>query len=629
MKLLKLTATFGCLEHATLSFGPGMTLIGAPNGSGKSTWCAFLRTMLYGLDTRQRDRKGAPADKNRYRPWSGAPMEGLLVCEYQGEVIELRRTSASGVPMGDFSAVYQATGLAVPGLTGENAGEILTGVTQEVFDRSVFLRQTGLAVSQSQELERRIAALVSSGEEDVSWSQANDQLKSWLHRRRFQKSGLIPQREAEAAQLRQTLDQTAALRQELGQLQTRATGLRRQKEHWESRLAMENNKFQTVSQRRYAEAAAELDAAELQLQTLLTRQREGQDRDPELEELEEEIRESQDEISGRRRLMTGFVTLIVLLTLCAVFLVAVPWVILPRYPDFPLQIPEIPVIFLAPIVGGLWLLVLLFAIVKAISDRRAAREIDALRDLMETCHQAGDQLAQDLREAQIRRDHAQKYFEAVSQQSGSGPYLPPEAEACRASLHQVEQEIAQIHGQLTALGDPVLVDAQLDEVTEDIHRLQQDYDALAIALEALQEADSQLHARFSPQLSLGAGDYFRRLTKGQFSQVNLDRNLNVTLREEGALADRPLALLSQGTADQLYLALRLAVADLVLPSPQACPLILDDALLAFDDNRLALALRLLTELAQDRQVILFTCQHREFFMLEEQAEITTVTLPGF
>ena len=37
-----------------------MTLIRAPNGSRKSTWCAFLRTMLYGLDTRQRDRKGRP-----------------------------------------------------------------------------------------------------------------------------------------------------------------------------------------------------------------------------------------------------------------------------------------------------------------------------------------------------------------------------------------------------------------------------------------------------------------------------------------------------------------------------------------------------------------------------------------
>ena len=46
MKLRKLTATFGCLDRATLTFGPGLTLIGAPNGSGKSTWCAFLRVKL-------------------------------------------------------------------------------------------------------------------------------------------------------------------------------------------------------------------------------------------------------------------------------------------------------------------------------------------------------------------------------------------------------------------------------------------------------------------------------------------------------------------------------------------------------------------------------------------------------
>ena len=161
MKLLRLTATFGCLDHATLEFGPGLTLIEAPNGGGKSTWCAFLRTMLYGLDTRQRDKKGAPADKNRYRPWNGAPMEGLLVCEHEGKRLELRRTSAGGVPMGEFSARWQETGLPVDGMTAETAGELLTGLSQEVFDRSVFLKQTDLAVSQSQELEKKITALVS------------------------------------------------------------------------------------------------------------------------------------------------------------------------------------------------------------------------------------------------------------------------------------------------------------------------------------------------------------------------------------------------------------------------------------------------------------------------------------
>ncbi|MFR6058822.1 MAG: ATP-binding protein [Evtepia gabavorous] len=160
-------------------------------------------------------------------------------------------------------------------------------------------------------------------------------------------------------------------------------------------------------------------------------------------------------------------------------------------------------------------------------------------------------------------------------------------------------------------------------------RLQGDYDAIEVAMEALKEADDQLHARFSPQLSQTAAGYFQQLTQGRFSQVALDRSFNVTVRETGALADRPLALLSQGTADQLYLALRLAVADLVLPSPQACPLILDDALLSFDDDRLAVVLHLLTELAEDRQILLFTCQHREFFMLEDRPEITTVTLPDF
>ena len=95
--------------------------------------------------------------------------------------------------------------------------------------------------------------------------QANDRLKAWLHRRRFHKSGRIPLLEAEAAQLRQTVAQTAALRQDLAQQQARAATLRRQADHWDKRLSAETDKFQTVSQQRYAQAAAELDAAQLHL----------------------------------------------------------------------------------------------------------------------------------------------------------------------------------------------------------------------------------------------------------------------------------------------------------------------------------------------------------------------------
>ena len=326
--------------------------------------------------------------------------------------------------------------------------------------------------------------------------------------------------------------------------------------------------------------------------------------------------------------MTGFVTLIVLFSLCAAAAYAIPAFVLPRFPDFPLQLPEIPLLFVAPIVGGLWVLVLLFAIIKAICDHRDGKELTKLQDLYDQRTQELGQLDQALQEAKIRRDLALRYFDAVSQASGSTPYQPPEAEACRASLHQTEQEIAQLQGQLTALGDPLLIDAELDELQSTIYRHQTDYDALEIAMQALQEADSQLHARFSPQLGQKAGDYFRQLTAGQFDQVSLDRSLHVTVRQTGSLADRPLALLSQGTKDQLYLALRLSIADLVLPAGAACPFVLDDALLAFDDQRLDLALDLLRQLAERRQVILFSCQRREQARLAGQAGVTVIPLPG-
>ena len=65
---------------------------------------------------------------------------------------------------------------------------------------------------------------------------------------------------------------------------------------------------------------------------------------------------------------------------------------------------------------------------------------------------------------------------------------------------------------------------------------------------------------------------------------------------------------SDGTVDQLYLALRLAVAEALTPN---APLVLDDALVRFDDTRLAQAMDILKDSAKQKQVIVFTCHKRE------------------
>ena len=94
-------ACFGRLQQEELVLQAGLNVIEAPNEGGKSTWSAFLRAMLYGINTKQRDKQGYIAEKNRYQPWSGAPMEGTMELTWQGRDITLRR-SGRGLPSANW-----------------------------------------------------------------------------------------------------------------------------------------------------------------------------------------------------------------------------------------------------------------------------------------------------------------------------------------------------------------------------------------------------------------------------------------------------------------------------------------------------------------------------------------------
>ena len=116
---------------------------------------------------------------------------------------------------------------------------------------------------------------------------------------------------------------------------------------------------------------------------------------------------------------------------------------------------------------------------------------------------------------------------------------------------------------------------------------------------------------FFPELGRRAAEIFARLTGDRYTGVSLDRQFRLSAEPAGDAVFRDAALLSAGALDQLYLAVRLAICDLVLPPEKQAPLVLDDALASFDDARCAAALRYLKEAAGERQILLFTCHSRE------------------
>ena len=97
------------------------------------------------------------------------------------------------------------------------------------------------------------------------------------------------------------------------------------------------------------------------------------------------------------------------------------------------------------------------------------------------------------------------------------------------------------------------------------------------------------------------------MTAGRYTDVAVSRDFSVLLRRAGENQSREVLYLSAGAADLTYLAVRLAIVDLTLPAEDPCPMILDDALADLDSARRAAAMELLGELAEKRQIIVFTC----------------------
>ena len=145
---------------------------------------------------------------------------------------------------------------------------------------------------------------------------------------------------------------------------------------------------------------------------------------------------------------------------------------------------------------------------------------------------------------------------------------------------------------------------------------------MALAMDALESANGELQSRFSRELGRRAAEYFAALTGGKYEAVLLDRSFNASAAEVGSPVTREVSSLSQGAADQLYLAVRLAICDLLLGD--GVPLVLDDALTNFDDARCAAALEVLLKKAETQQVILLTCHSREAEYCRGRANVQTL-----
>jgi uncharacterized protein YhaN len=178
-------------------------------------------------------------------------------------------------------------------------------------------------------------------------------------------------------------------------------------------------------------------------------------------------------------------------------------------------------------------------------------------------------------------------------------------DALRETIAVEKAELARMDPGSAAADAAEEVEAILSRVEPHVRQ----YVRLRLASAVLREAVERYRKKNEGPVLVRASELFRRLTLGSFSELRIELGDG----EEQALAGvRPggeivlPTAMSEGASDQLYFALRVATLETWMERNEPLPLVLDDVLVGFDDQRATAALEILGELAARTQVLFFT-----------------------
>ena len=176
----------------------------------------------------------------------------------------------------------------------------------------------------------------------------------------------------------------------------------------------------------------------------------------------------------------------------------------------------------------------------------------------------------------------------------AGKRLQGEMDHIRSAWKEKEIRCANLREQCDEYED--------SDTLKKLYRRQQ---ALTLAEETLRTVAVEMGDQTSRLLNRRASEIFSAFTDGAYQSLRMDGERHLSVWD--GVRSIPTERLSRGTIEQIYLAVRLAAADLILEEP--VPLILDDVFVFYDDKRLESALKWLS--SQGKQVIIFTCHKRE------------------
>ncbi len=610
MKLVSVSITaFGKLKNVAFNFADGTNILQQANGFGKSTLCAFVRAMLYGLSYGYKIVDGVRTnDVTKYMPWDATGrFGGSMEIAHNGKNYRIERFFGATAKSESCVVVDLATGKQ---LNIANPGEHFLGLTVDSFDRCTYLPQEYVAIVPNENFDAKLANLVEDSALD--YDKLQEKLRAYKKTLKHERGigGEIPTLENEIYQLNRKLataqndiaerkrmsEQLAQTEQTLEQLAKEEVALQAKVESLQQAL------YQAQPSPADVELAKKIDDVEVKIASVP--QSIVQDY-AQVEQLQGQLKL----LEKNNTTNTQHKKLFAIGTIVAVVL-AVALAVIKQY---------IP----AGIVGAV--AVACGVLLASKCNKKFNAQIEEISNTIQQIvakytSPNGKSLEEMCNELWKCHNDYQTNL-AVRKALGDKPVIKNDQRAISAELTQAKMRLQALlerkqnltrsaHQLQFALGQPMvsLVDIadELSEKQQLLAKANRKFQVATTTSQLLADAKLSLSSAYVPELCAKTQKLLNAVTNGNYKVVT-DRTFAISLQENGQT--KPLSAFSRGIKEIALLCFRVALAELIYGKDIPL-LIVDDAFVNFDEQNFERATALLKQLSQTTQVIYFTCHDR-------------------
>ena len=599
---------FGRFHDFSMTFDPGMNVIYGTNEAGKSTLHTFLQAMLYGF-TRARGVEAEHDTMARLTPWENPEVySGTLRLEADGTIWRIERDFHK--PKDSFTLVNETAG-TTESAPAAKLQALLGGLSETAYAGTVSIGQlkTASPSGMSGELARYITNMNTSGSMELDISGAMALLE---REKDSQTRKLIPEASADYTALLTKIDRLEEelsdprYRNEMPGCIARSEQAKQEiEDHTRIRTELENRRNQAVTE------LSENHFTDLNsVEDCRKRMNENYKSCLSCREIAK---------STSRRLLPWM--FFVLAAACAAFAYT-------RFSTAIMLLQGMPVIMGIPVTSLVpGLLSALFIVLGIAFWTHRQKNATSAKQFEKVISDTLEQHVGSREITTANMDAFEHRMNTLADICGITAEL-------KDAIASQDQKIASLHESQAKVRDEISsqqntqweLDRRLSELNDmkdrasallttirRNQRIREDIDALELAMETLQELTGSVRTSFGLALNRQASERIRGITGGLYSSMDVDEDMNIWLNNGSRMV--PLEQVSSGTADQIWLAMRLAAAEVVTGDTEM-PLIFDDSFVLYDHRRLSSALTWLADTVKT-QVIIFTCHHTEGNILEE------------